>query len=71
MTLRIGQGVKKNSKYGMAFCHGRNAAPLWYSSLFIHFASNGFKVGAIQHAGSNVIEHEEKGAIKKIREKEA
>lgn len=38
------------TQVGMAFCHGRDAAPMWYSSLLIHFASNNFKVGARQHA---------------------
>lgn len=54
----------------MAFCHGRDAAPFWYSTLLMHFASNNTKVGARQHPNLALLPNEDKAAAKKFREQE-
>jgi hypothetical protein len=64
MTIKVNDGEEKPTKAGMAFCHGRDASPFWYSTLLIHFASNGFKVGAQQHPSIAVLSNEDKNSIK-------
>lgn len=49
MKIKVAEGTEKKTSSGMAFCHGRDAAPLWYSSLFVHFTSNDVKVIAKQY----------------------
>lgn len=70
MKITVAEGTEKKTSSGMAFCHGRDAAPLWYSSLFVHFASNDVKVIARQHPDLAIVESADKAEAKKIREKE-
>lgn len=70
MKIAVAEGKEKKTSSGMAFCHGRDAAPLWYSSLFVHFVSNDVKVIARQHPDLASIASADKAETKRIREKE-
>ena len=41
------------TKKSIAFSHGRGATPFIYSSLLMHFAGMGYKVGGVQHTEVN------------------
>ena len=47
--IKVGDGTEKPTKSSIAFCHGRGATPLMYSSYLMSLASFYYKVGAVQH----------------------
>ena len=50
LRLKVGEGVEKNTDSSIAFCHGRGACPLFYSSYLMYMAGLGYRVGAVQHS---------------------
>jgi hypothetical protein len=48
--LTVGKGQAMKSLKSMVVSHGKGGTPLFYSSLMMHFAGNGYRVGGVQHS---------------------
>lgn len=71
IKIQFGVGIELERKgRGMAFCHGKEATPFWYSTLLLHFANSGTKVGAIEHSYQEKTDLPNKSSIKEFRQKE-
>ena len=47
--LKIGIGEEKKTQKSIVFSHGRGATPFVNSSILMHFAGMGYRVGGVQH----------------------
>ena len=47
--LEYGNGVEKTTDTSLVFSHGRVATPFMYSNFLMYYASEGYKVGSVQH----------------------
>ena len=68
--LKIGVGEEKKTDKSIVFCHGRGGTPFLNSSLLMHFAGLGYRVGGVQHSEVNDTKQKTKDECKTYREKE-
>jgi pimeloyl-ACP methyl ester carboxylesterase len=68
--LQVADGKEAETGSAIAFCHGRGGTPYMYSSFLLHFAAQGFRVGAVQHTEIGETGLKGKEVIKKFRERE-
>lgn len=65
--IKIAQGAQRDTDKGIALSHGKGGTPFYYSSMMMHFASQDYRVGAVQHTQVNRINLKIKEQIKKFR----
>lgn len=68
--LTIGKGEPLKTDRSIVVSHGKGGTPLFYSSLMMHFAGKGYKVGGVQHSEQMRSRLTTKEEIKKFRENE-
>ena len=68
--LKIGLGEEQITDQSIVFSHGRGATPFVYSSLMMHLAGMGYRVGGVQHSEISNTGLKSKDECKKYREKE-
>lgn len=68
--LQVAEGKEMVTGSAIAFCHGRGGTPFMYSSYLMHFAAQGYRVGAVQHTERGKTDLKGKEVIKKFREME-
>lgn len=68
--IRVADGPEKETDTGIAYCHGRGATPMMYSTILRHLAGEGFRVGASQHSEVRYTGYYTYEENKKFREKE-
>ena len=65
----MGNGTELKASASIAFSHGKGATPLFYSLQMMHFASEKYRVGTVQHNEKSYIRLTDRAVIKDFRER--